>query len=214
MNEGEKMNDKIEGEQGQEKRKLRVKIRKGVIVGVKFLKKEKRVIEKEKIMSILPHRKGKLFLDRVIITAKKIIGEFLITEETCEGHEIGGQPLFRGVDYPEMTAQLLGIWLSQQIIQHSNLDGKLAFLRKASFKSIGLSIPGDLLKIEIPVKESNEEEDEEGSPRIESVGREDRPTRLRQQVIAINAAAWVGEKKKAIIYFVELGVLDAKKLSE
>ena len=213
------MNDKTSDNQEQKNGKLREKIKKGVkkgvivIVGVKFLKREKRIIEKEEIMSILPHRKGKLFLDRVTITPKKIIGEFLVTPEACEGHEIGGQLLFRGVDYPEMAAQLLGIWLAQQAAQHPNLNGKLAYLRKASFKCIGPSIPGDLLKVEIAVAERMEEEEGEGNPRIETVAREDRPARARQQVIGLNAGAWVNGKKRAVIYFIKLGIADAPKLS-
>ncbi len=207
------MNDKIVDKQAQKEKRLGARIKRSVIVGVKFLKREKRIIEKEQIKSILPHRGTKLFLDRVIITRKKIIGEFSVTVEACEGHEIGGQSLFRGVDYTEMTAQLLGVWLAQQAGQYSDFDGKLAALRKASFKSISLCIPGDLLRIEIPVIEGNKEEEEEGSPRIETVGTNDRPERLRQQVIGLNAQAWVDDKKKAVIYFVELSVFDASKLS-
>lgn len=196
---------------------MRDKIKRGFIAGVefllKFLQKERIVIEKDEIKSILPHRGGKLFLDRVTITAQKIIGEFLVTAEACEGHEIGGQLMFRGVDYLEMTAQLLGVWLSQQAAQHPNLNGKLAPLRKGSFKCIGPSFPGDHLRIEISVIERNEENEEEGSPRIENVGREGRLERSKQQAIAVNAAAWVGDRKKAVIYFVELGIIDAKRLS-
>ena len=191
------------------------KIKKVVVAGVRFLGfigREEIIIEKEQIKSILPHRKGKLFLDRVIITAKKITGEFLITAEACEGHEIGGQPMFRGVDYPEMTAQLLGIWLARQATQYPQLNERLAPLRKASFKCIGSSIPGDILRVEIPIKERNEEEGEEGNPRMESVKDEDRLTWSRQQAIVINAEAWVGDKKKAVIYFVELSIVDVKSL--
>jgi len=188
------------------------KIRK-VIAGVKFLKKEERIIEKEQIMSILPHRGGKLFLDKVTITPKEIIGEWSVTREACEGHEIGGQLMFKGVDCPEMAAQLLGVWLSQQADLYPNLGGTLAFFRKASFKCMGLAVPGDLLKVKIPVIEPNEAEEEEGNPRIETVGTKDRPGRLRQQAIVVNAGIWVGNTKRAVIYFLELGIIDAKKLS-
>ena len=195
---------------------IREKIKRGIIAGVRFLKflgKKEITIGKDQIQSILPHRRGKLFLDRVTITAQKIIGEFLVTAEACEGHEIGGQLMFRGVDYPEMTAQLLGVWLAQQAAQHPNLNGKLAPLRKGSFKCIGPSFPGDHLRIEMPVIERNEKDKEEGSPRIENIGREGSLERSRQQVIAVNAAAWVGDRKKAVIYFVELSIIDAKRLS-
>lgn len=188
--------------------KIRDKIRK-ITTGVKFLTREKKIIDKEEVMSILPHRGRFLFLDRVIITAEKIIGEFTVTEEVC--HEIWGKLVFRGVDYLEMAAQLLGIWLAQQATQHPNLNRKLVYLRKASFKCINPAFPGDLLRIEIFVREGSEEE--EGNPRIESIGSEDRPGRLRQQVICVNAEVWVNDKKKAVIYFVELSIVDAPKLS-
>lgn len=206
------MNDKIADKQNQRER-LGTRIKKRVIAGVKFLNREKRIIEKKEIESILPHRGRMLFLDQVIITAKKIIGEFLVTEEVCDGHEIGGQLMFKGVDFPEMTAQLLGVWLAQQADQYPNLNEKLAFFRKSSFKCISLAIPGDLLRVEIPVVERNEEEEKEGNPRIETISIEDKPERSRQQTIAINTEIWVGDKKKAVIYFVELGIVDAEKLS-
>ncbi len=203
MNDGRDRKDKGIG----------ARIKKGVIAGVRFLKKEKRIIETEQIRSILPHRGGKLFLDKVTITAKKITGEYLVTEEACRGHKIGGQLMFKGVDYPEMAAQLLGVWLSQQADPHPILDGKLAFFRKASFKCVGLAVPGDLLRVEMPVIEPNEAEEEEGNPRIETVGTEDRPGRLRQQAIAVKTEIWAGDKKRAVIYFVELGIANVKKLS-
>jgi len=185
-----------------------------VIRGVAgFLKRGKRVIEKDEIKRILPHQGRMLLLDRVIITATEITGEFLVTREVCEGHKIGGQLLFRGVDYVEMTAQLLVIWLAQEAAQYSNLNRKLAPLRKSSFKCISPAIPGDLLRVEIPVREHSEEEDEAGNPRIETVSSKHRPERLRQQVIGLNANVWVNNEKKAVIYFIELSIIDTKKLS-
>lgn len=193
---------------------LKGKIKKVVIAGVKFLTREKTIIGKEQIQSILPHRERMLLLDRVTITTKKVIGEFLITPEVCRGHEIGGKPMFRGVDYVEMTAQLLGVWLAQETAQYPGFNGKLTPLRKASFKCISPAIPGDPLRVEIPVKERNEQEGEEGNPRIETIGSEDRPARLRQQAIGLNAEVWVANTKKAVIYFIELGIVDAKSLAK
>lgn len=198
-----------------ENRKKRVKerIRKTIAAGTDFLR-EKKIIDEEEIKSILFHGDSKRFLDRVIITSKKIIGEVTIRPEHCKDHEIGGQPVFRAVDYPEMAAQLLGVWVAQQATQHPILNGKIAPFRKASFMSIAPSFPGDLLKMEIPVIECNEEEEEEGSPRIERVGREDRPGRKRYQAIGLSAEAWVGNIKRAIVYFVELSIRDAQSLAK
>jgi len=194
---------------------IKKKIRKIVVSGIASLKgKEKKIIGEEEIKSILFQGDSKRFLDRVIITPEKIIGEITIREEHCKDHEINGQPIFRAVDYPEMAAQLLGIWVAQQITQHPVLDGKIAPFRKASFMSIAPCLPGDLLRMEIPFIERDEEEEEDGSPRIEKVGREDRPSRERYQAIGLNAEAWVGNTKRAIIYFVELSIRDAQSLAK
>lgn len=198
------------------KRKVRKILTKGIKALLEKLEKKEGgiIIDKEEIMSILPHRGDKLLLDKVTITTDKVIGEFKVTEEVCRGHEIGGQPLFRGVDYPEMAAQILGIWVAQQATQHPYLHGKIAPLRKASFMSITSSFPGDLLRIEMPIKEL-EGEKEEGSPRIERVGREDRPSgQQRYQAIGLNISVWVDDMKKAIVYFVELNIRDAQGLAK
>jgi len=195
------------------KKRMKEKIRKTIVAGTNFLR-EKKIIDEEEIKSILFQGDSKRFLDRVIITSKKIIGEVTIRPEHCKDHEIGGQPVFRAVDYPEMAAQLLGVWVTQQATQHPILNGKIAPFRKASFLSIAPSFPGDLLKMEIPVIECNEEEEEEGSPRIERVGREDRPGRKRYQAIGLGAEAWVGDVKRAIVYFVELSIRDAQSLAK
>lgn len=189
------------------------RLKRTIAGGVSFLTRDKRIIDEEKIKSILPHGDSKRFLDRVTITAKKIIGEVTVRPEHCQGHEIGGQPLLRGVDYPEMAAQLLGIWVAQQAIQRPVLNGKLASLRKASFKCIAPCLPGDLLRAEMPIIEPNEKEEEEGSPRIEGIGREDKPGRRRYQAIGLNIEVWVGDIKRAVVYFIELSIVDAPKLS-
>lgn len=190
------------------------RLKRTIAGGVSFLKRDKRIINEEQIKSILPHGDSKRFLDRVIITSKKIIGEVTIRPEHCKDHEIDGQPVFRAVDYPEMAAQLLGIWVAQQATQHPILNGKIAPFRKSSFMSIAPSFPGDLLRMEILIIERNEEEEEEGSPRIERIGREDKPARLRYQAIGLNAGAWVGNTKRAIVYFIELSIRDAQSLAK
>jgi len=193
------------------KKKIREIIASGVAV---FLKKEKDiVISEEEIKSILFHGESKRFLDKVTITSDKIIGEITVRPVHCQDHEINGQPIFRLVDYAEMAAQLLGIWVAQQAIQHIDLKNKIAPLRKSSFMAIAPCFAGDLLRMEMPIIEFKEDE-EEGSPRIERVGREDRQGQKRYQAIGLNIEAWVGKTKRAIIYFVELSIRDAQSLAK
>lgn len=174
--------------------------------------REKIIIGKGEIMSILPHRGKFLLLDRVVITPEKIIGEFKVPREVC--HEVWGKAIFRGVDYPEMAAQVLGIWIAQQAKRYPVFNEKIAPLRKASFMSIAPSFPEDLLRIEMPIIEGSEEKGEEASPRIERVGREDRLGQIRYQAIGLNIGVWAGEIKRAVIYFVELSIRDAQSLAE
>jgi len=174
-----------------------------ILAGVNFLKKDKIVLEKKEIEKILPHRGKMLLLDKVEITKKEITGEFLITIEVCEGHAINGKEVFRGVDYLEMAAQLLGIWLSQQIAE----ENKMASLRKSSFKCFSFSQPGDLLKIKMPIKQDLEDKDKI-TPRLETLSTNRNPDRIIQQAIALDVSVSVGKDKKAEINFVELSVFN------
>jgi 3-hydroxymyristoyl/3-hydroxydecanoyl-(acyl carrier protein) dehydratase len=171
--------------------------------GVNFLIKDKIVLGKEEIELILPHRGRMLLLDKVEITKKEIIGEFLITNEVCEGHAINNKEIFRGVDYLEMTAQLLGIWLSQQLAG----ENKMASLRKSSFKCISFSQPGDLLKIVMPIKQDLEDKDKI-TPRLETLSTDRHPEKMIQQAIALDSIIFKGKDKKAEISFVELSVFN------
>ena len=135
-----------------------------------------------------------------------------MTEEVCEGHKIGGQLIFRGVDYSEMAAQLLGVWLAQEIDHYPSLNGKIVSFKKSSFHSMNPVFPGDLLRVEILVKEHDEKTGEEGNPRIEIVGRGGMTGKSSQKAICTNAGAWVGNVKKAMVYLVILNIVDAKNL--
>jgi len=131
------------------KRKEAIMPVKRVLKGVAdFLKREKRVIDSDKIKSILPHSGRMLLLDEVTITKKKIEGTFKVTEEVCEGHAVyDGQLVFKGSDFFDMAAQLLGIWGAQ----HPDFEGKICVIRKyggAKFANKA-TFPGDLLKIEL-----------------------------------------------------------------
>lgn len=194
--------------------KPRRRVREIVAKGVKALleklekKEEGIIIEKEKIMSILPHRGDKLLLDKVIITTNKIIGEFKVTEEVCKGHEFEGKLVFRGVDIIEMAAQLLGIWAGQ----YSEFKGKIAYFKNivGEVKFIGAVFPPDLLVMELPVEKEVGTE-EEGNPRVEVFGR---PGRLTQRIIGENFVATVNGQRKAIISNIGLAVGDIKGLAE
>lgn len=82
---------------------------------VEFLSGRKEVIiEKDEIIKILPHRGRMLLLDRVVITPDKVVGEFTVTEEVCQGHEVwNGKAVLRGVELPEMAFQLLGVFVAK-----------------------------------------------------------------------------------------------------
>ena len=175
---------------------------KKIIGGVRnFLKKEKRIVEKSQIQEILPHRDRMLLLDKVIISDEKVVGQFLVTEEVCKGHEFNGQLIFRGVDIIEMSNQLLGIWLAQ----HSESEEKIAFFRRVfgEVKLFGMVIPSDILTIEIPVAE--------GNPRIEISGRPDRPI---ERAIAESIVAKVRGDNKAVISGIELSIVNKQSLVE
>ncbi len=180
-----------------------------IIGGVaNFFVDEKIVINKGKILEILPHRGRMLLLDQVTITDKFVIGEFKVTETVCEGHEFNGQLIFRGVDIVEMAAQTLGIWLAQ----HPESEGKIAYFRSVSAKFSGMIVPPDVLIVEIPVKgsmsdsdeDSSEESLEEANPRIEISGR---PGRMLEKAIAENVVARVKGDKKAFIASIELSIV-------
>lgn len=74
-----------------------------------------RVLERKEIKEILPHRGTMLLLDKVEVTDEKIIGEFTVTREVCEGHAVLDRKLIlKGSDLFDMSAQLLSIFLGSQ----------------------------------------------------------------------------------------------------
>ena len=192
------------------------RVKRFIIGGVSFLKKEKRVIDTEQIKSVLPHTGRMLLLDRAIFTRKKIIGELLMRPEICAGHEIGGKPIIRGVEFGDMAAQLVGLWLVQQTDEYPKLNGKLAPFREVHIKSLGPVFPGDFVTLEIPVREAEENEPEKKNPKIVVIEDEIRPERSIRRAVAVDGEVWVsGQKqKKAVIYFVELNIVDAESLAE
>jgi len=159
-----------------------------VIKGVAhFLKKEKRTIEKEDIKRILPHRGRMLLLDRVVITVKKIIGQFEVTQEVCEGHAVfNGELLMKGSDFLDMAAQLLGIWAAQD----PAFKGKKTLIREyggAKFRNP--TRPGEILIMELDTEDASAEFLRDGKLII---------------VKGSNFIARTEEERKADVYSVEL----------
>lgn len=155
----------------------------------------KKVLGKEEIMGILPHRGTKLLLDTVTITPLKVIGEFLVTSEVCEGHSFAeGKSILKGSDLYDMSAQLLGVWAAQ----YPDFTGKLAFTRRyGEAKFQGPISPGDLLILEVAAN------DLEAEIRI-------RPRLRKILITGKNFSAKVNDRQKAIIGFVELVGTDAQ----
>ena len=72
------------------------------------------VVPKTEIMEILFHRGRMLLLDRVELVGNKVVGEFMVPAEICEGHEpMPGMPVMRGVEIAEMAFQLFAVFASK-----------------------------------------------------------------------------------------------------
>jgi len=174
--------------------------------------KEKIVIGKDDILNIIPFSSEKIFLDEVTITGNKVTGKFLVTQEACAGHEIGGQPIFRAVDIVETGAQLLGVWASQ----FPELKGGLAFLSEIDFeiraKFIKAVTPGKVLTLEITEKDGDDEE-EKKNPKVVISGR---PGRAVIRVIAEDISVKVDKdkNKSAVIPLIKLGIFSPKSLAK
>lgn len=114
-----------------------------------FGKKEV-VIEKDEIITILPHRERMLLLDRVVVNETKASGEFTVTEAVCEGHAVlDGKLVMRGSDLFDMAAQLLGVWASQI----PELVGRLSMVRRygeAKFSRPIFPFETIIMEIEVP----------------------------------------------------------------
>ncbi len=155
------------------------------------------IVDKEEIMTILFHRGNKLLLDRVIITEKKAVGEFLVTAGICEGHEpIPGMPVMRGVEIPEMAFQLLGVLINKHPEIFPLLIGKAFAAREiALVRFNGFIVPGDVLTLETGI--DVEFDEVESAARIES----------GKMIAKVNG------KKRGIVSSVAIAVFDASKMN-
>lgn len=113
---------------------------------------KEQIANRKQIEEMIPYPPDIIFLDKVFKTSRdEYIGEFLVTEQACGGgmHKIGGKYLvFRGVDLPEMAAQLLGVIWG---VQHPDFakDKIVAYrsIREAYFEEFIFA--NDLLRIKI-----------------------------------------------------------------
>ncbi len=141
-------------------------------------------------MSILPHRGDKLLLDKVTITTKKIIGEFKVTNEVCEGHAVlDGKLVMKGSDVLDMAAQLLGVWLAQHT-GHIEASNKRVMVREYGGAKFRKPIyPDEVLTLEVDAESVSAE-----------VFSDDKLIIAKGS----NFSARAGEEIKANIYSVEL----------
>jgi len=164
---------------------------------VDFLAEGKKIIiGKTEIEKNLFHRGRMLLLDCVVITNNQVKGEFTVTHEVCEGHEpISGFPVFRGVDIVEMGFQLLGVFLAKNpAITPLLRDKKIAAREIISVKFSGFIFPGDVVMLEMGVKDVYIEESRSfvliGSGRIiAKVGGEKKSTISSLVLMAFNQDA-------------------------
>ncbi|MBU2634977.1 hypothetical protein KJ841_00680 [Patescibacteria group bacterium] len=113
---------------------------------------KEQIADRKQIEKMLPYPPNIIFLDKVFKTSDdEYIGEFLVTEQACGGgmHKIGGKYLvFRGVDLPEMAAQLLGVIWG---VKHPDFakDKIVVYrtIKEVSFKKFIFA--NDLLRIKI-----------------------------------------------------------------
>ena len=97
------------------------------------------------IYGILPHRGDKLLLDSVVGSSDGVVGYLTVRNDHCEGHVIGNEPIFRGVDVLEMAAQLLGMYT---FIVFPDLRGKMCILKSGCLESAPFSATiGDKISI-------------------------------------------------------------------
>ncbi len=163
---------------------------------IKDLLSEKKVtVNKDGIMRILPHRGTVLLLDEVVISREAIRGQLLIRDEFCIGHAVfDGSLVFRGVDIPEMAAQLLGVSWAHQ---HPEFQNRIGFLREiGGAKFHKPIIPGELLIVEIDPAKIRQKV--LGGPELE---------KMLITVTARDISARVKKERKATIASVKLAII-------
>ncbi len=117
-----------------------------------FIPAKEQIADRGQIEEMIPYPPNITFLDNVFKTSKdEYFGEFLVTEQACGGgmHMIGGKHLvFRGVDLPEIAAQLLGvIWGAKHPDFAKDKIVAYRSIREVYFQKF--IFVGDLLRIKI-----------------------------------------------------------------
>ena len=116
-----------------------------------------RVLGRKEIEAILPHRGRMLLLDRVVIGTERIIGEFTVTREVCEGHAVwDGELVLKGSDLLDMSAQLLAVFLASQCPQFLGRTCRLREYGGSKFKAP--IRPSEKIIIEVAVVDIEVEE--------------------------------------------------------
>lgn len=147
----------------------------------------------ERIREILPHRGRMLLLDYLEITQEVVSGIFSVTEEVCEGHAVlEGKTIFKGSDYFDMAAQVMGVYASQ--IANFKMTKGCVIHHYGGADFFKPTYPGDLLVMEIKVFD------------IEIKITEHRNRKL-VVLTGKNFFARVGEQKKAQVLSVEALVI-------
>ncbi len=158
-------------------------------------------VNREEIKEILPHRGNKFLLDRAVISPKVFRGELLIRDELCVGHEIAsGRPVFRGVDIPEMAAQLVGFVWGHQHPSYRDMIGMLNGIDRVKIRKP--IFPGDILVVEIDPAKVRQKIF--GGPETET---------MRVVLIAREISARVKKEKKASVGSLKIVIISPESFN-
>ena len=112
------------------------------------------VVEQDEIARILFHKGRMRMLDQVIIDDGIAVGEFVVPDTHCEGHEpMPGMPVLRGSDIADMAYQLLGVIVAKLAPKCPelavDLEGKRFFANEITgVKFRGFTVPGERLVLQ------------------------------------------------------------------
>jgi len=146
-----------------------------------------------RVKEILPHGLTKLYLDEVLVTRERVAGWFLVTELACLDHEVFGdgkkRAIFRGSDYLDAFAQLLGV--SASLVER--VPRKLGCVVRGygECRFFGLASPEDRLILEVEL----------GKIEVELLTLRGEPTAI---ITARDLVARVAGQVRAKLAFVQL----------
>ena len=112
---------------------------------------EKHTEVQDVVLNSIPHRSPFLFVDKVIsLSDETIVAERILKKDEFffEGH-YPQLPLMPGVLMCEAIFQAAGVFMSQKLLNSSDVDGKVPVLtRIESAKFKRMAFPGDTLQLE------------------------------------------------------------------